>query len=326
MWNGKSGKARHSQELPSKEVVVIDANEMLRTERIRKIKAQANIFFPNINKRLKTSRVMCIKNLKMIIALFAIVLHSKAEELVPPNEEKMPIPPEGKEWCMTFNDEFDGNSIDETHWEILGDEKRRGGWLLRENAKLNGQGHMDLLVTKTEKGYAGGGLCTAKKFKQKFGYFSCRAKLIQGSGKGYLNAFWLFAWSVHNVGNMGKDGTQIVVVGRNSKLSGHFQHALSWDGYEDSGMTEKKDIPAKNFEKQFHTFSLYWSEAEYVFYVDCKEAWRTNSGGVSQVPEFIYLTTEIVDHKMMDMLKPKLPDAFCVDYVRVYELKDKQKN
>jgi hypothetical protein len=276
---------------------------------------------------IKTEIVMCIKTLKMILALFAIVPQSKAEELVSPSEENLPIPPEGKEWCMTFNDEFDGSNIDDTRWEILGDQERKGGWWLRENAKLNGQGQLDLLVAKTEKGYAGGGLCTAKKFKQKFGYFACRAMLTQGSGKGYNTAFWLHTWSVPNLGNMGKDGTEIDIVERyDPKLSGDFQHALHWDGYGEAEMTDKKKIYRPHIEKQFHTFSLYWSEAEYVFYVDGKETWRTNSGGVSQVPEFIYLTTEIIDPKKMITLKPKLPDALSVDYVRVYELKDNQKN
>jgi len=120
---------------------------------------------------------MCIKTLKMILALFAIVPQSKAEELVSPSEENLPIPPEGKEWCMTFNDEFDGSNIDDTRWEILGDQERKGGWWLRENAKLNGQGQLDLLVAKTEKGYAGGGALHSQEIQAKIRLFclSCYA-------------------------------------------------------------------------------------------------------------------------------------------------------
>jgi len=151
--------------------------------------------------------------------------------------------------------------------------------------------------------------------------------LTKGSGKGYVSAFWLHAWSVPNLGNMGKDGTEIDIVERyDPRMSGDFQHALHWDGYGENEKTDKKKIYSPHIEEKFHTFSLYWSEFEYIFYVDGMESWRTNSGGVSQVPEFVYLTTEIMDQKKMVSSKPKLPDAFSIDYVRVYTLKDKQMN
>ncbi|HOX56693.1 MAG TPA: hypothetical protein P5205_07570 [Candidatus Paceibacterota bacterium] len=63
-----------------------------------------------------------------------------------------------------------------------------------------------------------------------------------------------------------------------------------------------------------------WLPAEYVFYVDGQEIWRTSAGGVSQVPEFIKLTEEIGAWGG-DIRKAKLPDYFEVDYVRVYEAK-----
>lgn len=74
---------------------------------------------------------MCTKNLKMLLALFAIVSHSHAGESCSPTEENLPIPPKGKEWRLTFSDEFNGSSIDENRWEILGDQVRKGGWWLR---------------------------------------------------------------------------------------------------------------------------------------------------------------------------------------------------
>ena len=54
---------------------------------------------------------------------------------------------------------------------------------------------------------------------------------------------------------------------------------------------------------------------EYVFYVDGKETWRTEAGGVCQVPLYIKLSDEIGDWAG-DIKKVKLPDEFLVDYVR----------
>ena len=68
----------------------------------------------------------------------------------------------------------------------------------------------------------------------------------------------------------------------------------------------------------WHTFGLWWKPDEYVFYVDGKETWRTKAGGVCQVPEYIKLSDEI-GNWAGDIKKAKLPDAFLVDYVRVYD-------
>jgi beta-glucanase (GH16 family) len=71
----------------------------------------------------------------------------------------------------------------------------------------------------------------------------------------------------------------------------------------------------------WHTFGLWWKPDEYIFYVDGKETWRTTTA-VCQVPEYIKLSDEIGKWGG-DISKAKLPDAFLVDYVRVYDLVEK---
>jgi hypothetical protein len=51
-------------------------------------------------------------------------------------------------------------------------------------------------------------------------------------------------------------------------------------------------------------------------------AWRTDAGGVCQVPLYIKLSDE-VGTWAGDISEAKLPDRFLVDYVRVYDLVDK---
>jgi len=67
----------------------------------------------------------------------------------------------------------------------------------------------------------------------------------------------------------------------------------------------------------FHTFGLNWTRDEYVFYVDGKETWRTNAGGVCQVPLYIKLSDEVGEWGG-DIATAELPDEFLVDYVRVW--------
>ena len=71
----------------------------------------------------------------------------------------------------------------------------------------------------------------------------------------------------------------------------------------------------------WHTFAVWWKPDEYIFYVDGTETWRTNKA-VSQVPEYIKLSDEI-GKWAGDIAKARLPDAFLVDYVRVYDLVEK---
>jgi hypothetical protein len=74
-------------------------------------------------------------------------------------------------------------------------------------------------------------------------------------------------------------------------------------------------------ERVQHTFGLLWLPDEHVFYVDGKETWRSEAGGVCQVPQYMLLSDEI-GNWAGDIAKAKLPDQFLVDYVRVYDLVD----
>jgi hypothetical protein len=51
--------------------------------------------------------------------------------------------------------------------------------------------------------------------------------------------------------------------------------------------------------------------------------WRTTAGGVCQAPLYIKLSDE-VGKWGGDIARAKLPDRFLVDYVRVYDLVEKE--
>ncbi|MFZ1936145.1 MAG: hypothetical protein WCB27_13385 [Thermoguttaceae bacterium] len=88
------------------------------------------------------------------------------------------------------------------------------------------------------------------------------------------------------------------------------------------GKETKDTLPPPSAGK---TWKLVWHDEfeGYAFYIDGKETWRTKAGGVSQVPEYMLLSDEIATWGG-DIRKAKLPDAFLVDYVRVYDLVPKQ--
>jgi hypothetical protein len=102
----------------------------------------------------------------------------------------------------------------------------------------------------------------------------------------------LYNASVGKVGNEGRDGTEIDVMEK-PWLDDRVQPALHWDGYGKQHRSEGKVSKVPGVMDEWHTFSLWWKTDEYVFYVDGREMWRTDAGGVCQVPLYIKLSDEI---------------------------------
>lgn len=166
-------------------------------------------------------------------------------------------------------------------------------------------------------------------FSQAFGYFECKAKLPKSEG--LWSAFWLQSSNQRKVGNEGQDGTEIDVFesafikSKTSKMG----HALLWDGYGEDG---KSDAYIGSLEQDlydgYHTYALKWTPDYYVFYIDGKATWASDSGDVSKVKEFLRLTVEIdagdgwgphgqkigkFSHDNTDN------DDFLIDYVKVWQ-------
>ena len=231
-------------------------------------------------------------------------------------DEFMPPAGEGKTWKLAWSDEFNGTKIDRSKWEILGDWKRRDAYWVKKDSYVDGKGNLIIRIKKDGDRYTSGAMRTRNRFEHKFGYWVCRCKFPEQVG--HWPAFWLHTGSVGKVGNQGRDGTEIDIMEK-PWLEDKITQNLHWDGY---GAAHKnaggKSSTIPGISEGFHTFGLHWKSDEYVFYVDGKETWRTNAGGVSQVPQYMKLTEEIGKWGG-DIKKAKLPDYFVVDYVRVYD-------
>lgn len=229
----------------------------------------------------------------------------------------LPPAPAGTQWKLVWSDEFHGSQLDETKWNRLGDSKRRDGYWIKDDAYLDGKGHLVLRTRKDGDRYTCGAVNTRGKFEKCQGYFVTRMKLPKQPG--HWPAFWLMCDGVSTVGNEGRDGTEIDVVEvpwRDGQLTAN----LHWDGYGKDHKTAGIKFRVEGIMEGWHTYSLLWTATEYVFYVDGKEVWRTTAGGVSQVPEFLKLTEEIGTWAG-DIKQAQLPDYCEVDYVRVYDAK-----
>lgn len=250
--------------------------------------------------------------LTMAVALIALSLAApswSADEFLPPL-------PAGQRWQLAWSDEFEGDAVDQSKWGICGDWKRRDGYWVKEDAYVDGQGHLILRTKKDGDRYTCGAVRTRGKFEHRYGYWVCRCRFPEEPG--HWPAFWLFAPGVGKVGDGGRDGTEIDVMEKPWREDRTTQN-LHWDGYGKEHQSAGTRFMVPGMSEGYHTFALLWTPEEYVFYVNGQETWRTAAGGVSQVPEYAKLTEEIGKWGG-DIAQANLPDHFVVDYVRVYDI------
>lgn len=232
--------------------------------------------------------------------------------------DHLPAPPEGKEFRLVWNDEFDGNELDETKWEVPPDAPRRDGWWMRQAITLDGQGHLVISTLRDGDRYVDGCVRTRGKFEHAYGYYVARIQLQKEPG--HWPAFWLYNHCEGNIGNGGVDGAEIDIMEK-PWLDGRVNHAIHWDGYGTEHQSEGKVADVAGLMDGYHTYALWWSPTDYVFYIDGHETWRTRAGGICQEPLYIKLSDEIGTWGG-DIGAANLPDRFLVDYVRVYDLVD----
>lgn len=230
-----------------------------------------------------------------------------------------PVAPEGAKWKMVWSDEFRGKDVDPGKWESP-EYKRRDALWTKRAMTLDGMGALRMRVFKEGDEFFDGCLRTKGKFEKAFGYFEARMQLHQS--RGHWPAFWLFNDSVNNVGDEGRDGTEIDIM-EVPWLDDRVNFALHWDGYGADHKSKGTSFTVPGLTKGWHTFGLWWSPEEYRFYVDGKELWTSKDGGVCQVPLYIKLSDEAENNGWAgDIRQAKLPDETLVDYVRVYDLFD----
>lgn len=251
-----------------------------------------------------------------LLLLVGSVISSSLPGYAQTNQAFLPPAPEGKKWKLAWHDEFDGSQLDESKWNRLGDWKRRDGYWVKEDAYVNGQGSLLLRTKQDGDRFTCGAINTKGKFEHAFGYYEARCKMPKQPG--HWSAFWMMCDGVSKVGNDGRDGTEIDIIEMPWR-DGQLTVNLHWDGYGKDHKSAGKKFSLPDTVEGFHTYGLLWLQDEYVFYVDGKEVWRSQAGGVSQVPEFLKLTNEI-GKWAGDIQQAKLPDYFEVDYVRVYDV------
>jgi len=105
---------------------------------------------------------------------------------------KAGLPPieKGKTWRLVWQDEFKGKKVDESKWELIGDSPRRDGFWVKEDAYLDGKGHLILRTKKDGDRFTCGAVRTRGKFRAPFRLLGSALQVPETAG--HWPAFWLF--------------------------------------------------------------------------------------------------------------------------------------
>ena len=220
-----------------------------------------------------------------------------------------------EKYSLIWSDEFDGITLDESKWEYRFLGPRRKAINVKEAVSLDGNGNLIIRTFKDGDNYYTGMIGTENKFQSRFGYWECRMELQKQLG--HWSAFWLQSPAIGRfIGNTRISGTEIDIVEYMAMLDNIIEHALHWDGYQESHKVVRSFTSIPGINDGYQTFGLEWTRNEYIFYVNGKETWRTNKA-ISHRPQYIVLSLE-VDYWAGNISEAILPDSICIDYVRVY--------
>ncbi|MEY3895000.1 MAG: hypothetical protein RLZZ214_519 [Verrucomicrobiota bacterium] len=248
-------------------------------------------------------------------------------------------PPVDGEWTKTFEDNFDGEQIDLTKWNIYASnfwDKRThfskdnvivkdGNLILRVERKTGR--HNDKPDGK-ETDYATGFAGTYGKWVQRYGYFESRLKLP--SAPCLWPAFWLMPDRGEGKGDQGArqstnfGGMEFDIVEQLSIYgTQRFNLAMHFDGYGAAHkVTGSGSIYVPADKDGFLVVGLLWTPDSAILYGNGKEVARWINPRISSIPSCFLLDhvtggweTELLDDA-------QLPADFVLDYVRAWQRKD----
>ena len=227
----------------------------------------------------------------------------------------------GEGYQLVFQDEFDGakgTPPDPAKWSQGIHGKWRDLWNVEDACRLDGEGNLRIEVRKNGDRYETGYLGTQGKFEANQGYFECRCRMQRENG--FWSAFWLMPRKMEvRLDDPGAGGVEIDVMEHLKWKGEKLSHTAHWGLYKEHHQASSFETRVPGLREGFHTFAVKWDETGYEFYVDGRKTGRLpDTVPLSKQLSHVLLTCES-EKWAGDITKAKLPDAFTVDYVRVWQ-------
>ena len=224
--------------------------------------------------------------------------------------------PGEKQWKLVWNDEFDGNELEETKWGY-----RMHYWGIKsptfiDEVIVDGESCLHIPLIYRDGVFRSAHLQTGSltfdmpreegdrfwpfgtkaepKFLHKYGYYEIRCRLPRNSG--WHAAFWLQAPGIGSHYDPKQCGVEVDI------LENYRQHTenllicgIGYNGYgKQTTWPGHFEVPFVETEDGWHTYAVDWSREGYIFYMDGQEVGRRMApeNPVSDVEQFILVSTE----------------------------------
>ncbi len=253
-------------------------------------------------------------------------------------------PPGTLVWADEFNGAA-GAGPDPRRWRM---ETGGGGWGNGElqyytdstrNASLDGEGNLAITARRGSPAgaschygpclYTSARVISADRFSQAYGRFEARLKVPEG--KGFWPAFWMLGENVYTDGwPLSGEIDVMEHLGREPRAAVGSLHGPGYSGVR--AVTSSYELPrGQAVGDAFHVFTVDWAPDSVTWYIDGVEFLRKESADVSGPWVF--------DHRFFLLLNlavggdwpgppdeaTEFPQALLVDYVRVYQLPEGEK-
>ena len=236
-------------------------------------------------------------------------------------------PDASKEWVLTFNDEFFGDSLD---WGIWQSDSRSPSNLLGgrwpENAIVK-DGSLSLVTLrererKGDKDWSTGSVWVRSNvFAQKYGYWEARYKIAKSPN--INNAFWTYVNWVNNVHSTGAKDQHFEIDVNEGRYPNTVATTLHNDTLGKRVSTSQKYFSDYDLSADFHTYGIEWNEENIIYYFDGKAIFTIPNQNIDELQFPILSSALNLDAKALpdnDILETYMEgSAQVIDYVRVWQ-------
>lgn len=250
------------------------------------------------------------------LLLVAALLLGPVEDVAGKKRKKRPPVAKATGWELVFEDDFNGQTLDERTWATQfpwGRDRSSVGELqyYAPDAFSVDSGKLNIHARPSSNGthaYDSGLISTHNSFSPEYGRFEIRCKVPRG--KGLWPAFWLLpldtSWppEIDVFEILGQETDRVHLTAHWSEGGEHRQRGTEFAG--------------PDFSEQFHTFAVEWSADKMVWYVDGVKRHEV-TGKSPQGPMYLLANMAVGGPW------PGAPDAntpfpatFTIDYIRGY--------
>lgn len=236
------------------------------------------------------------------------------------------VPPVLPGMTLTFNDEFESTTLDQSKWS----PHTAGAATINSELQAYTPDSFEFSGTALRirgdkrsfagKAYTSGALSTSGTFVQTYGYFEMRAKV--NDGRGTWPAFWLLqqnrSWppEIDIMESLGQDPLTV------HQTLHYTDPALVTAGNPTGKTATGTATSGPDFSYDYHTYAVSWRPGELIYYIDGVERKRVTQF-VPSSPMYMLVNLALGGSwPVAPDFTTQFPNYYDVDYVRAYRYND----